>query len=61
VKKVTLKIILSLIICSLVIALILSGVAVSQSKRVMRDEMKKELIYASQKYANQFSTEFRTQ
>lgn len=60
-RKVTLKIILSLIICSLVISLILSGVAISQSKRVMRDEVKKELIYASQKYANQFSTEFRTQ
>lgn len=60
-KKVTLKIILSLILCSLFIALMLSGVAVSQSKRVMQDEVKKELLYASQKYANQFSTEFKTQ
>jgi len=60
-KKITLKIILSLVCCSLVIALALSGSAVTQSRNVMQDEVEKELLYASQKYANQFSTEFETQ
>lgn len=60
-KNVTLKIILSLICCSLMIALVLSASAVTQSRDVMQEEVKKELLYASQKYANQFSTEFETQ
>ena len=60
-KNITLKIIVSLICCSLVIALIVSGSAVTQSRDVMLDEVKKELLYASQKYANQFSTVFETQ
>jgi signal transduction histidine kinase len=50
-----------MICCSLIIALILSGVAVTQSRDVMLSEVKKELLYASQKYANQFSTQFNTQ
>lgn len=60
-KNITLKIILSLICCSLMIALVLSASAVTQSRDVMQEEVKKELLYASQKYANQFSTEFETQ
>jgi len=60
-KNVTLKIIVSLICCSLIIALILSGSAVTQSRDVMQDEVKKELLYASRSYANQFSAEFKTQ
>ena len=60
-KNITLKIIVSLICCSLIIALILSSTAISKSKDVMQDEVKKELLYASQKYANQFSTELQTQ
>jgi signal transduction histidine kinase len=60
-KNITLKTILSLICCSLVIALILNGFAVTQSRNVMRDQVRKELMYASQKYANQFSTGFETQ
>lgn len=60
-KNITLKTILSLVCCSLIIALILSGFAVTQSRNVMRNQVKKELMYASQKYANQFSTEFKTQ
>ena len=60
-KNIPLKIIVSLVCCSLIIALILSGVAITKSKSVMQDEVKKELIYASQKYANQFSTELQTQ
>lgn len=60
-KHITLKIILPLICCSLIVALILSGSAVTQSRDVMQEEVKKELLYASQKYANQFSTWFETQ
>lgn len=60
-KSITLKIIVSLVCCSLIIALILSGAAITKSKDVMRDEVKKELIYASSKYANQFSAELQTQ
>lgn len=60
-KNITLKIILSLVCCSLIIALILSGSAVKQGRDVMLDEVKKELLYTSQKYANQFSTELETQ
>lgn len=60
-KNITLKIIVSLVCCSLIIALILSGVAITKSNAVMRAEVRKELVYASQKYANQFSAEFRTQ
>ncbi len=60
-KNITLKIIVSLICCSLIIALILSGSAVTQSRNVLQDEVKKELHYASQKYANQFSTGLETQ
>ena len=60
-KNMTLKIIVSLVCCSLIIALILSSAAITKSKAVMQDEVKKELLYASQKYANQFSTEFETQ
>jgi len=60
-KNITLKIIVSLICCSLVIALILCGSAVTQSKDVMQAEVEKELLYASRSYANQFSTEFEIQ
>jgi signal transduction histidine kinase len=60
-KYITLKIIVSLVCCSLIIALILSGSAVTQSKDVMQAEVIKELLYASQKYANQFSTEIEIQ
>jgi hypothetical protein len=60
-KKITPKIIASLICCSLIIALILSGSAVTQSRDVLQAEVEKELLYASQKYANQFSTGFETQ
>ena len=60
-KNITLKIIVSLICCSLIIALILSGSAVTQSRDVLKAEVEKELLYASQKYANQFSTGLETQ
>lgn len=60
-KNITFRIIVSLICCSLVIALILSGSAITQSRDVLQEEVRKELLYASQKYANQFSTEFETQ
>lgn len=60
-KNITLKIILSLVCCSLIISLILSWTAVTNSKIVMQEEVKKELLYASQKYANQFSSELQTQ
>ena len=60
-KYITLKIILSLVCCSLIIALILSGAAITQSRDVMQEEVKKGLLYASQKYANQFSAELETQ
>ncbi|HML36215.1 MAG TPA: sensor histidine kinase [Bacillota bacterium] len=60
-KNITLKIIISLVCCSLIIALILSGVAITKSNAVMRTEVRKELVYASQKYASQFSAEFQTQ
>ncbi len=60
-KNITLKIILSLICCSLIIALILSGSAVSQSRDVMQDEVLKGLLYASRSYADQFSRELETQ
>lgn len=60
-KKITLKIIVSLVCCTLIIALILNGAAITQSKDVMQEEVKKELLYASQKYASQFSREFETQ
>lgn len=60
-KNMTLKIIVSLICCSLVIALILCGSAVTQSKDVLQAEIEKELLYASRNYANQFSAEFETQ
>ncbi len=60
-KKITLKIIVSLVCCFLIIALILSGAAITKSKKVLQAEVKKELLYASQKYANQFSTELEIQ
>lgn len=60
-KNITLKIILSLVCSSLIILLILGGTAVTNSKKVMQEEVKKELLFASQKYANQFSTELEIQ
>lgn len=60
-KNITLKIILSLVCCSFIITLVLSWTAVTNSKNVMRGEVKKELLYASQKYANQFSSVLQTQ
>lgn len=61
-KKITLKIIVSLVCCTLIIALILNGAAITQSKDVMQEEVKKELLYGFlQKYASQFSREFETQ
>jgi signal transduction histidine kinase len=43
------------------ISLILSWIAVTNSKSVMLEEVEKELLYASEKYANQFSSELQTQ
>jgi signal transduction histidine kinase len=60
-KNITLKIIISIVCCSLVIALFLSSSAISQSREVMLGEVRKELLYSSQKYANEFSTELKTQ
>ncbi|MDF2654869.1 MAG: sensor signal transduction histidine kinase [Bacillota bacterium] len=59
-KHMTLKIILSLVCCSLLIALILSSAAISKSREVMQEEVKRGLVYASQKYASQFSRAFQT-
>lgn len=60
-KNITIKTIFSIICCSLAITLILSYSAVKQSREVMLDEVRKELLYASQNYANEFSTELKTQ
>ncbi|QOX64068.1 sensor histidine kinase [Anoxybacterium hadale] len=59
-KHITLKIILSLFCCSLIIALILSGTAISKSRAVMQEEVKRGLVHASAKYASQFSRELKT-
>jgi signal transduction histidine kinase len=60
-KSITLRIIVSFICCSIIVALILSGAAVTKSRDVIQKEVEKQLLYASQKYANQFSTELETQ
>lgn len=60
-KKLTLKILVSLIACSLIIVFVLSSISLSQSKSVMQNEVKKELTQTSQRYANQFTVELQNQ
>lgn len=60
-KKVTFQVVVSLILSAFVIVLVLSSIAVSQSKRVLQREVQKELLQTSQSYANQFTIELQKQ
>ena len=60
-KNITLKVILSIIICAILVMLIIGKVSYSNSEKVFNQEMKEKLSYASGKYANEFNLVFQNQ
>lgn len=59
-KKVIFKVILSIVICSMIITLFVSGAAISKTREILHKEVEKEISYAVQKYAVQFSKQLET-
>ena len=60
-KQITIKVILSIICCSLLATAVFGAISIYHNRRVLKDEVETKLLYAAQKYANEFSTEFQTQ
>lgn len=60
-KEITLKVIMSIIICSVLIVLVLGSVSTINSERVFNKEIEEKLNYASGKYANEFNMVFEKQ
>lgn len=58
-KKISLKIMLAIIICSITTSTILCVVSIQQTSAVMSDEVEQMLAYASEKYSNQLSIYFK--
>jgi signal transduction histidine kinase len=58
-KKLSLKIMLSIIICSITTSTILCVVSIKQTSTVMNQEVERMLSYASENYSNQLSTVFK--
>lgn len=58
-NKISSKIMLAIMICSITTATLLSVVSVQKSTRYLQDEIEKTLMFASEKYANQFSIIFK--
>ena len=58
-KKISLKIMLAIIICSITTSTILCVVSIKQTSAVRNDEVEQTLSYASEKYSNQLSIYFK--
>lgn len=58
-KKISLKIMLAIIICSITTSTILFIVSIRQTSFIMNEEVERTLLYASEKYANQLSVYFK--
>ena len=58
-KKISFKIMLAIIICSITTSTILFFVNIKQTSAVMNDEVERTLSYASEKYSNQLSIDFK--
>lgn len=58
-KKISLKIMLAIIICSIVTSTVLCVVSIKQTSAVMNHEVEQMLSYASEKYSNQLSIYFK--
>lgn len=58
-KKLSFKIMLSIIICSITTSTILCVVSIMQTSTVMNQEVEQMLSYGSEKYSNQLSTVFK--
>lgn len=58
-KKLSFKIMLAIIICSITTSTILFFVSIKQTSTVMNDEVERTLSYASEKYSNQLSIYFK--
>ncbi|MDX9887886.1 MAG: ATP-binding protein [Anaerovoracaceae bacterium] len=58
-KKLSFKIMLSIIICSITTSTILCVVSIMQTSTVMNQEVEQMLSYGSEKYSNQLSTIFK--
>lgn len=59
-KKIGLKITVTIISCCLVISLLLGIVSIFQSSKYIREEAEDKLLYMSQSYANEFSNSFQS-
>lgn len=58
-KKISLKIMLAIIICSIATSTVLCVVSIQQTSAVMNEEVEQMLSYASEKYSNQLSIDFK--
>ncbi len=58
-KKISYKIILAIILCSLVVALILGSNGIIQSSKIIKLETNDKLKYMSETYANEYSQTFK--
>ena len=58
-KKISLKIMLAIIICSITTSTILFVVSIKRTSSVMNEEVEQMLSYASEKYSNQLSIYFK--
>ena len=58
-KKISLRIMLAIIICSITTSTILCVVSIKRASSVMNDEVEQMLSYASEKYSNQLSIYFK--
>lgn len=58
-KKISLRIMLAIIICSITTSTVLCVVSIKRASAVMNDEVEQMLSYASEKYSNQLSIYFK--
>ncbi|MBR0599829.1 ATP-binding protein [Sinanaerobacter chloroacetimidivorans] len=58
-KKISLRIMLAIIICSIATSTVLCVVSIKRASSVMNDEAEQMLSYASEKYSNQLSIYFK--
>ena len=58
-RKISLRIMLAIIICSITTSSILFVVSIKRTSAVMNDEVEQMLSYASEKYSNQLSIYFK--
>jgi len=58
-RRISLKIMLAIIVCSITTSTILCVVSIMQTSAVMKDEVERTLSYASEKYSNQLSIYFK--